>query len=115
LSFIVEPLNDIASHTQVERPLFVRGPLILDPELLSPLDVPVRALQRENRPDRDPARGVERKDLRLVARAGVVDLESGFHEMLVVEDPGMVESASSRICRSPLVSRLSAVDIVAID
>src|SRR5262249_23168292 len=39
LSFIIESLNRITPHTEVERPVIVRCPLILDPEFLPRLDI----------------------------------------------------------------------------
>ena len=35
LAFIVEALNGIASHSQIEGPVIVGAPLILNPELLA--------------------------------------------------------------------------------
>ncbi len=84
LPFVVEPLNDVSPHAQIEGPLIVRAPLVLHPELFSPLDIPVRALQRENRPCRSPAAGVERENLCRVVRIRVLDLKPCFHEMLAV-------------------------------
>ena len=78
------------------------------------LDIPVRALQRENRSCRSPAAGVERENLCRVVRIRVVNLKPRFHEMLAVGDPGMVQPSSSRIGRSPLIGRLRTVDIVGI-
>src|SRR6185295_3115267 len=84
LPFIVEALNLVIPHTQVEGPLLGRAPLILDPELLARLYVGIGGALREHRSDRETRARIHGKvkQLELILRVCVLELKPRFHKML---------------------------------
>src|SRR5262249_30677842 len=107
LSLIVEALNLVIPHTKVEGPV-VQGPLILDPYLLAFLDVGVGSGLGEYRSDRKSGRRVrsEVKQLELILRVRILELNPRLDEMALVRDPGVIEPCSDRVGLPRLIGRL---------
>src|SRR5574337_1803807 len=107
LSFVVKPLNRIAPHTHIERPLLMRRPLILQPKFLSSLNVLVGRLPRNHWSGRRAAAVIKRKQLRRIVRPTIVELHTPFDQMLTVGYPGMVQAEAAGVGHSFLVRGLS--------
>jgi hypothetical protein len=83
LSFIVEALNLVIPHTEVEGPLVARAPLILDPEFLARLHVGIGRSLGQHRSDWKACHWIHGKvkQLELILRVCVLNLKSRLHEV----------------------------------
>ena len=100
LSLMALVLHCISPHAEVERPVIVRAPLILNPEFLAPTDQSIVRIDTNQFPvGSDPGsvriQPIERKQSRLVHRLCPVDLESDFDHMFLGWNIGVIQSKST--------------------
>ncbi len=76
LPFVIKPLNDIAAHAHIERPVLRRAPLVLHPKFFPCLDVLVGRFASDRRSRRRSGAGVERKNLGGVVGSAVIKLDA---------------------------------------
>src|SRR5512134_1657173 len=88
LSLIPEILDRIATQAEIERPVIVRRPLVLNPELLPVADQAVVRVDPDNRTGRGRLRivrveAVEPEESGLVDRLGSIDLKPRLNQMFL--------------------------------
>ena len=111
LPFIVEALNDVPPHAEVHSQCIRRAPLVLDPEFFARLYVGIGTGLREHRSHGKASPGVdsEVKQLKLILRVRVLELKPGFHEMLSVGNPRMIEPRAECVCLPLLICCLRVI------
>ena len=89
LSFSVEALNDVTPHTEVHGHCIIQAPLVLNPKFLALLYVGIGRVLGDHRPGWETSHRVccEVKQLELILRVRVLELETRLHEVAFVWNP----------------------------